>query len=140
MSANTPLHPEGFYRGLEYFNRGFYYECHDEWEEIWGDAKGKDKVFYQALIMAAVSLYHFGNENLEGALSCLQKSLGRFAELPGRYLGVNVAGFVGKMEEFYQGMSVSGTVLTPELLARPRPLLRLESDLEGESREGIKPG
>ncbi len=120
-------HPPEFFEGLRLFNRGFYFECHDVWEEVWGDAKGKNKVFYQALIMSAVSLYHFGNDNLEGALSCLQKALKQFSQLPQTFLGLNVGNFVEEMMEFYRGMSVGQTEITEELLRKPRPQIELEA-------------
>ena len=125
----TPLekpHPAEFYTGLELFNRGFYFECHDVWEEIWGDAKGKTKIFYQALIMSAVSLYHFGNENLEGALSCLQKADRQFSQLPETFLGLNITHFLERMKEFFDGMTAEQTELTDELLAKPRPKIVME--------------
>ena len=128
MTTATNPHPLEFYKGLELFNRGFYFECHDVWEEIWGDAKGKNKIFYQALIMSAVALYHFGNENLEGALSCLQKATRQFSQLPQAFLGLNVASFVQQMTEFFEGMAVGQTELTEELLAKPRPKITLDQD------------
>ena len=126
MTPSEKPHPPEFYTGLELFNRGFYFECHDIWEEIWGDAKGKNKIFYQALIMSAVSLYHFGNENLEGALSCLQKAERQFSQLPEAFLGLNVIRFVGQMKQFFDGMSAAQTELTEELLAKPRPKIVME--------------
>lgn len=114
---------------MDLFNRGFYYECHDIWEEVWGEAKGKEKIFYQALIMAAVSLYHFGNENLEGALSCYQKALNQFRRLPDRYLSLNIADFMRNLEEFYAGISVKETELTEELRKKARPKIQLEGSI-----------
>ena len=127
MDSDSKLHPADFYRGLDLFNRQFYYECHDLWEEVWAEAKGKEKLFYQALIMSAVSLYHYGNENLEGALSCHRKSLERFRQLPERFLCLDVSRFVAEMEAFYRGLSVEHTRWTRELRDRPRPTIQLES-------------
>jgi uncharacterized protein len=124
-------HPPEFYKGLELFNREFYYECHDAWEEAWGDAKGKSKIFYQALIMSAVSLYHFGNDNLEGALSCFQKSLKQFSQLPGIFLSLNIDEFVSQMKGFFDGVAVTRTDLK-ELLRRPRPRIRLIEEFQEE--------
>jgi predicted metal-dependent hydrolase len=119
-------HPLEFYKGLELFNRGYYYECHDVWEEIWGDAKGKNKIFYQALIMSAVSLYHFGNENLIGALSCYQKALHQFNQLPDHFLGLDIRAYVASLSEFYGGISSEEMELNEELLQRPRPKIVLD--------------
>lgn len=123
-------HPPEFYKGLEFFNRGFYYECHDVWEDIWGEAKGKNKIFYQALIMSAVSLYHFGNENLTGALSCYQKALNQFAQLPEHFLRLHIREFVENLSAFYRGMSVDEAELTKEMLKKPRPRIVLEEELK----------
>ena len=129
MHTPTKQHPPDFYKGMNLFNREFYYECHDVWEEVWAEAKGKEKVFYQALIMAAVSLYHFGNENLEGALSCYQKALNQFRQLPDRYLSLNVADFLQDLEEFYAGISITETELTEWMREKPRPKIRLERNV-----------
>lgn len=126
MKAPEKPHPTDFYRGLEYFNREFYYECHDVWEEVWGEAKGREKVFYQALIMAAVSLYHFGNENLAGALSCYQKALNEFRKLPDCFLGLNIRELVSKLGNFYAGITTGKTELTADLLGRPKPRIQLD--------------
>lgn len=121
------FHPPEFLEGIRLFNRGFYFECHDVWEDIWSGAKGKNKIFYQALIMSAVSLYHFGNENLEGALSCLQKALAQFSQLPQTFLGFDINGFIGQMQRFYEGMAPGQTELTEELLRKPRPTIQVET-------------
>jgi uncharacterized protein len=125
VNSSEKPHSAEFYKGLAYFNRGFYYECHDLWEEIWGEAKGKQKVFYQALIMVAVSLYHFGNENPGGALSCHSKALTEFKKLPGCFLGLNIHELISKLDEFYAGIRVE-TELTKEQLSKPRPRIQLE--------------
>ena len=127
---NDDPHPPEFYKGLELFNREFYFECHDVWEEIWGDAKGKNKIFYQALIMSAVSLYHYGNENLAGALSCYQKALNQFTQLPEHFLRLDIRTFVEHLSEFYRGMSIAETALTEEILRKPRPKIILEEEIE----------
>ena len=122
-------HPPEFYKGLEFFNREFYYECHDVWEEVWGDAKGQKKIFYQALIMSAVSLYHFGNENLVGALSCYQKALHEFNQLPEHFLGLHISKFIDSLSEFYRGMSTEETLLTDEMLRKPHPKIVLDDEI-----------
>ena len=123
-------HPPEFYKGLELFNREFYYECHDVWEEIWGDAKGKNKIFYQALIMSAVSLYHFGNENLVGALSCYHKALNQFNQLPDHFLRLDIRAFVESLSGFYRGISADETLFTEDILKKPRPRVVLQKEDE----------
>lgn len=129
LNTKRNFPPPEFFRGVDFFNRQFYYECHDIWEEIWSDAKGKEKIFYQALIMSAVSLYHFGNENLEGALSCYQKALERFSQLPDHFLQFNIMGFVKQMERFYFNISTEKNLLTQDMLNRSRPKIQMERNI-----------
>ena len=128
MNTTEKPHPPDFYKGLDYFNREYYFECHDVWEEVWGESKGKQKIFYQALIMVAVSLYHFGNENLAGAISCYQKALNEFRKLPDRFLGLNIRELVAKLDDFYAGMSADQTMLTEGVLGKPRPRIQLDEN------------
>ena len=56
-----------FVTGAELFNRGAYFDAHEVWEDVWRDGAPADRRFYQALIQAAVALYHFERGNLTGA-------------------------------------------------------------------------
>jgi predicted metal-dependent hydrolase len=53
--------------GIDLFNRGEYFDAHEVWEDLWGDCTAADRRFYQALIQAAVSLYHWERRNRAGA-------------------------------------------------------------------------
>jgi len=126
LNTKRNFPPPEFFRGVDFFNRQFYYECHDVWEEIWSEAKGEEKIFYQALIMSAVSLYHFGNENLEGALSCYKKGLERFGQLPDHFLRFNIKDFVKQMEWFYSNIPTEKNLLTQDLPNKSRPKIQME--------------
>lgn len=56
-----------FRTGIELFNRREFFEAHEVWEGLWRDCAAPDRRFYQALIQAAVALYHFGRGNPGGA-------------------------------------------------------------------------
>lgn len=53
--------------GIRLFNEEEFFECHDVLEELWAETDGPEKKFIQGLIQAAISLFHFGNENFGGA-------------------------------------------------------------------------
>jgi hypothetical protein len=69
--------PEGFRQGIEEFNRGYFFEAHDLWEELWREMSGPRAQFYQGLIQVAVGFYHLGNRNPRGARSQLAKGLAK---------------------------------------------------------------
>jgi predicted metal-dependent hydrolase len=61
------LHPELrpderrqlFWRGIELFNHGELFACHEAWEEIWRSTTTAPRDLFQGLIQVAVGLYHF---------------------------------------------------------------------------------
>ena len=106
------LHPELspaerrrlFLRGIELFNAGSYFECHEAFEEIWRSTTPEPRDLFQGLIQVAVALHHFhvrGRPDV--ALRVLGKARGRLAGfLPG-VLGLDVGGLdraVGVWQEW----------------------------------------
>jgi hypothetical protein len=79
-----------FDQGVDEFNRGYFFECHDTLEEMWAGVRGPSRDFFQGLIQVSVAFYHLGNGNLPGARSMLERALKRFARYPGRYFGLDL--------------------------------------------------
>lgn len=93
---------ELFVRGVEEFNRQFFFEAHDTWEEIWRETSGLDRIFYQGLIHTAVGFYHLGNENWRGAMSQFDKGLRKLEQYLPQYLGVRTELFVEGVRECFR--------------------------------------
>jgi hypothetical protein len=53
--------------GIQLFNDGEFFACHDVLEDFWGELVCPEKKFFQGLIQAAVALHHFEEGNLGGA-------------------------------------------------------------------------
>ncbi len=69
--------------GLRTFNEGDYFMTHEYLEELWRRHDGDLSKFYQGLLQAAVSLYHYGNGNFHGAklLANGYVAVGRFPQI-----------------------------------------------------------
>ena len=80
----------GLEKGIEEFNRGFFFECHDSLEEVWAGLRGPARDFFQGLIQISVGLYHLSNANRGGAVTLLRRGLGRLERYPDVYGGVNL--------------------------------------------------
>jgi len=80
-----------FDRGVDEFNRGFYFECHDTLEDLWSGLRGPVRDFFQGLIQVSVAHYHLGNGNVAGAASMARRALKRLSRYPDRYFGFDVA-------------------------------------------------
>ena len=89
--ASSPL----FAKGVAEFRAGRFFEAHEEWERLWKESKGDDKVFLQALIQLAAACVHIGRGNAAPAkrlLELAKAKLDRFGEDEG---GMNL-GFLRK--------------------------------------------
>jgi len=83
------MHEETFLRGLDLFNRGEFFECHEVLEAIWTPARGPERLFLQALIHFAVGFYHHQRDNRLGAERQLRKGLRKLAGYLPEFAGVD---------------------------------------------------
>jgi hypothetical protein len=81
-----------------FFNRRDFFEAHEVWEDIWGEAVGPERRFYQGLIQAAVALYHFGNGNLGGTRKLYRTGRNYMMSCAPRFHGLDVDAFWAQME------------------------------------------
>jgi predicted metal-dependent hydrolase len=82
--------PQEFWQGVELFNTGEFYACHDTLEALWMESTEPDKSFYQGILQISVALYHLGNGNLKGAIILLGEGTNRLAPYPSIYSQVDV--------------------------------------------------
>ena len=86
--------PELFRRGIEEFNRGEYYECHEYLEEAWMQEPGRVRFLYQGILQVGVGFYHLQNGNWRGATGLLRNGIARLKEFEPVTLSVDVARLV----------------------------------------------
>jgi predicted metal-dependent hydrolase len=85
---------EQFIRGIDEFNRGCFFECHDTLEDLWHGTRGKDRLFLQGLIQISVGFYHLFNQNYKGAVSQFTKGLGKLDHYRPSYRGIELEKFM----------------------------------------------
>jgi uncharacterized protein len=78
-------------RGIELFNHGEFFECHEVLEEAWTPERGPRRLFLQALIHVAVGWYHCQRGNPVGAGRQLRKALRKMKAYLPEYEGVDTA-------------------------------------------------
>ena len=84
------MNKEQLSRGIEQFNSGRYFECHDTLEDLWHDTRGRDRLFLQGLIQISVGFHHFFNTNFKGAASQLTRGLGKLDGYRPSHLGTEL--------------------------------------------------
>lgn len=82
--------PAEFWQGVEQFNTGEFYACHDTLEALWIEATEPEKTFYQGVLQIAVALYHLENQNINGAMILLGEGSNRLSRYPSVFSGIDV--------------------------------------------------
>jgi predicted metal-dependent hydrolase len=63
--------PAALLAGIEQFNQGAYFECHETLEAIWMREPGDIRRLYQGILQIGVGFYHLQRGNYRGALNLL---------------------------------------------------------------------
>lgn len=72
-------HLENVYKGVVLFNQQLYWECHEDLEGEWIEARGDNlRNVYWAIIQVAASLVHVDNGNIIGARGLIKKAQEKF--------------------------------------------------------------
>jgi len=121
-----PDYDPRYLAGVLLFNRQDYFEAHEAWEDLWSEAHGNERRFYQGLIQAAVGLCHFCNGNLGGAVKLYHSSLGYLEPCGDRFLGLDLSAFRTQMGECYRELLRVPTPAGVEPDPQRLPMLTLD--------------
>ncbi|WP_047864200.1 DUF309 domain-containing protein [Rubrobacter aplysinae] len=87
---SQPL-PDLALRGIEEFNRGRFFECHEYLEDAWREESGRIRYLYQGILQVGVGFYHQQNGNWKGATGLLRSGIARLEEFEPETSGIDVA-------------------------------------------------
>ena len=107
-SSSTSDQPTEFWVGVEQFNQGDYYACHDTLEAIWLEARPSDQAFYQGILQIAVGLYHLSNSNWRGAAILLGEGSNRLNAYGEIHGGINVTDLVDQAIDWLSVLQETG--------------------------------
>lgn len=130
---------EEFWHGVEQFNQGQFYACHDTLEALWIEATEPQKTFYQGILQIAVALYHLGNANWRGAVILLGEGINRLGRYPANFSGIDVDELLSQSAALLTALQQAGSenisdwvmgngMLTMENAAFPLPnIIRVDA-------------
>jgi predicted metal-dependent hydrolase len=116
MTARTVA--EHFTEGIELFNQGRFFECHEAWEQTWLRSTGTDKLFYQGLIQAAVAILHAQRGNLSGSRTLWAKAIDKLAPLPDDHMGIALEELRHDLARFFGAIGDAEAVNHPPAIRR----------------------
>jgi predicted metal-dependent hydrolase len=107
---------EHFRRGVELFNRGAFFEAHEELEEAMNLLEGdeSDWDFYLGLLRAAVANHKLADGIIDSAMLHLRAALKFLAPYPDRHRGM-------KLREFRNALTVQLDRLLAQSESMPPP-------------------
>jgi predicted metal-dependent hydrolase len=85
-------------KGIQEFNQGLFFECHETLEEIWLEEHGDDREFYQGIIQVAAGFYKWEQGVLIGAIKLWRAGLQKLEAYPPIHLEVDLASFIKGVE------------------------------------------
>jgi predicted metal-dependent hydrolase len=106
--------------GMDQFNRGLFFECHDTLEDVWTGIRGPSRDFFQGLIQVAVGFYHLGNDNRGGAATLLRRGLSRLAKYPDTYGGIDLVRLRREVQEWLGRVEAGDASFPQGLEALPK--------------------
>lgn len=84
-------------KGIQEFNDGDYFECHETLEDVWMIEAGPDRPFYQGLLQLSVGCFHLLNRNYVGAESQWSKAHAKLKDFGDQHLGVELKSLIPKI-------------------------------------------
>lgn len=109
---------EFFEKGIDLFNDGKFFECHEAWEEVWKRTDGDAKLFYQGIIQVAVAILHAQRANLTGAASLYAKASAKLDHLPAEHMGIALGELRDALKAFFAVALKGESVPNPPKLRR----------------------
>lgn len=108
-------------KGLEEFNAGQYFDCHETLEALWKGLSGDEKTLVQGIIQVSVAYYHLNRGNTKGALRLFDRALPRIEPYLPTLLELDLASFFQAIRAERERLAAQGPDLP--FIASP-PLLR----------------
>lgn len=100
--------PDLALKGIEEFNRGAFFECHEYLEDAWRAESGRVRYLYQGILQVGVGFYHQQNGNYKGAVSLLRSGIDRLGEFEPETSGVDVASLIRDSERCLAELEMLG--------------------------------
>ncbi len=111
--------PPALLVGIEQFNAGEYWECHETLETLWRAEPRPVRDLYQGILQIGVAFHHLRNDNVPGALKMLRRGLPRLRDLPETCQGVRVTDLA------QAARAIHDRVAAPQKEGAGRPVLAM---------------
>jgi predicted metal-dependent hydrolase len=82
VAGCTETPPDLLVRGVEQFNHGEYWECHETLEGLWMAELRPVRDMYQGILQIGIAFHHLRKDNYSGCVKMLRRALPRLRGFP----------------------------------------------------------
>lgn len=126
--------PPAFWQGVQEFQQGQFYACHDTLEALWMEASEPDRTFFQGILQLAVACYHLSHQNGRGAVILLGEGIRRLSPYQPVYGGLDVDYLLDTSSHLLQQLQQA----SPEqILAYSQQIQRIGVSQSVQDSEGV---
>ena len=91
-----------FDRAVAFFNARAFYEAHEDWETLWNEAEGAERLWLQGLIQWAAAFFHFERGyHASGFAKLLREGSEKALGYEGDCHGIRFDRLVGDMQPWF---------------------------------------
>jgi len=109
------LPPAELIRGIEQFNAGAWFDCHETLEDIWISAPELARDLYQGILQVAVALHHWREGNYKGAVLLFRTGVRLLGHVAPVCQGVDVARLIQDTDCLREALEALGSERMAEL-------------------------
>lgn len=132
--------PEGYYRGVDYFNRGEFFNCKDTLAKLWVASRGPEKEFYQGVIQVTSAFYQLSRRHYKGAVNLMASAVRHLAPYRPAYWGLDVERLIGESDRARETLLALGEDRQDEYNWGTRPYMHVEEAAAEEAVPAAAPG
>lgn len=120
--------PTAFWQGVEQFNTGEFYECHDTLEAIWMEADEPPRSLYQGILQISVACYHLNNQNIRGAMILLGEGISRLHRYEPAVAGIDISRLIADSADLLSTLQQTSPEAVTQVTQRPR-IFRITNEI-----------
>lgn len=124
-----------FYRAVDQFNRGWYFESHETLEDLWMVTPWPERQFFQGVIQLAAAFVHFARREYAGIFKLLDAASEKLREFEPEQFEVDITLLLEEIATARRELDTLGLERFVQWDELRRPRLRLASDQEGPPYE-----
>ena len=90
--------PSALLDGVQEFNRGEFFECHETLEALWVAERRPIRLLYQGILQVGVAFYHLQAGRYRPVVTLLERGSAHLCPFAPECLGINVTGLLAAAE------------------------------------------